>query len=240
MTAHTPVEQPEKPINWGLFVGRFAVLIALFVIAVFASAGTFNWPMAWLYVVITVGIIFIGRYWMFLRNPDLLEERASALDREDTKSWDKVIVPLIAIIGPFAQIIVAGLDFRFDWSPAFPLWLELLGLAIMTFGHIFGTWPTLVNKFYSSGVRIQKDRDHYVVKDGPYAIVRHPSYTGNMIGNLGTSLLLSSLWSLIPFALVVITLVIRTKLEDDTLQAELEGYKAYTQETRYRLIPGIW
>jgi protein-S-isoprenylcysteine O-methyltransferase Ste14 len=39
---------------------------------------------------------------------------------------------------------------------------------------------------------------------------------------------------------MVILLVIRTALEDKTLQEELPGYKAYIRQTRYRLIPGVW
>ena len=99
----------------------------------------------------------------------------------------------MAILGPFAQIIVAGLDMRFNWSPPFPLAVELVGLALLVFGYLFGTWATLVNAFYSSAVRIQVDRGQYVITDGPYRFMRHPSYIGVVIGNLGTSLMLSSL-----------------------------------------------
>ena len=49
-----------------------------------------------------------------------------------------------------------------------------------------------------------------------------------------------SSWALIPSAIVIIVLIIRTGLEDRTLQEELEGYKEYTQKTRSRLFPGIW
>ena len=98
----------------------------------------------------------------------------------------------------------------------------------------------LVNPYFSSTVRIQKERGHQVVTDGPYRIVRHPSYLGTLVGSLGTSLMLSSLWSLIPAAALMITTIARTSLEDATLCDELPGYRQYAQQTRYRLFPGIW
>ena len=70
--------------------------------------------------------------------------------------------------------------------------------------------------------------------------VRHPGYTGGLLGNLAAPLLLGSGWALLPTAVLVGLVVLRTALEDRTLQAELAGYKEYTEHTRYRLIPGAW
>jgi protein-S-isoprenylcysteine O-methyltransferase Ste14 len=55
-----------------------------------------------------------------------------------------------------------------------------------------------------------------------------------------TPLILGSLWAYIPTLIVVALTILRTSLEDKTLQEELHGYKAYTQETRDRLVPWIW
>jgi protein-S-isoprenylcysteine O-methyltransferase Ste14 len=55
-----------------------------------------------------------------------------------------------------------------------------------------------------------------------------------------TALALGSLWALIPAGIVVCLFVVRTALEDRTLQEELEGYKDYAQRVRYRLLPGVW
>jgi protein-S-isoprenylcysteine O-methyltransferase Ste14 len=219
---------------------RAFILAALFPLALFGAAGRVDWPMGWVYVVLTVGITLGGRYWMLRRNPALFDERSQALGRDDTKSWDKIIVPIVGVLGPFAQVIVAGLDMRFGWSPPFPLWLVVVGIALLLVGYVFATWAMLVNAFYSSAVRIQTDRGQYVISDGPYRFVRHPSYIGAVIGNLGASLMLTSLWSLIPMVLVTIVLLIRTSLEDATLQEELPGYREYAQKTTARWIPGVW
>ena len=89
-------------------------------------------------------------------------------------------------------------------------------------------------------VRIQKDRGHVVCDSGPYRFIRHPGYAGNILPLFGIVLSLGSVWTLIPAAVATIITVIRTVLEDQTLQEELSGYQAYVQRVRYRLIPGIY
>ena len=101
-------------------------------------------------------------------------------------------------------------------------------------------WALVENRFFSSVVRIQTDRGHVVCDSGPYRIVRHPGYAGNMLALLGIVLALSSLWTLIPAAAALVIAVIRTTLEDRTLQEELPGYKEYARRVRYRWFPGIY
>jgi protein-S-isoprenylcysteine O-methyltransferase Ste14 len=97
-----------------------------------------------------------------------------------------------------------------------------------------------VNRYYSAVVRVQKDRGQTVVSDGPYRFVRHPSYATGIVSSLMIPILLGSLWALIPCGLVVVGTIIRTALEDRTLQDELDGYKEYAAKVRYRLLPGVW
>ncbi|MGB8982755.1 MAG: isoprenylcysteine carboxylmethyltransferase family protein, partial [Anaerolineales bacterium] len=89
-------------------------------------------------------------------------------------------------------------------------------------------------------VRIQHERGHQVVSTGPYRFVRHPGYAGALWGYLAIPLLLDSAWAFLPAILLNGALVLRTALEDKTLQAELPGYKEFARKTRYRLFPGIW
>lgn len=219
---------------------RFLLWIILLPLSLFWAAGRLDWAMGWAYIISIMLITIGGRFWVLSRFPALLEERVSALDRADSKAWDKILVPLVALLGPFVQVFVAGLDERFSWSPTFPLGLEIFGLLLMIAAYCFATWPMLVNPFFSSAVRIQHERGHYVISTGPYAIVRHPSYLGSLIGTLGASLALASWWSLLASLPFIALTILRTKLEDDTLQAELTGYQDYTQKTRYRLFPYIW
>jgi protein-S-isoprenylcysteine O-methyltransferase Ste14 len=89
-------------------------------------------------------------------------------------------------------------------------------------------------------VRIQTDRGHAVCDSGPYRFVRHPGYAGNILPLPGIVLALGSVWTLIPAAVALIIVVVRTALEDRTPQEELPGYRDYSGVVRYRLIPGIY
>jgi protein-S-isoprenylcysteine O-methyltransferase Ste14 len=96
------------------------------------------------------------------------------------------------------------------------------------------------NKYFSTIVRIQQERGHTVQTGGPYRFIRHPGYASMLVSYLMTPLVLGSLWAIIPAILLVVNLVVRTILEDRTLQNELAGYRQYAGRVRYRLIPGVW
>lgn len=113
-------------------------------------------------------------------------------------------------------------------------------MAVFAFGMGLMTWAMAVNNYFSLVVRIQKDRGHTVVTGGPYRTVRHPGYVRVILFQLGTPFLLGTLWALILAGLAALLLVIRTALEDKTLLNELEGYREYAQQTRRRLLPGVW
>ena len=200
----------------------------------------FSWWQAWVFFVLFVTAGIGGRIWAEHRHPGILVERFKYLKAQDVKSWDKVIAPLMALSLSFPIVIVAGLDHHFAWSPPFPIWMNLLGLVLTTFGYAFAAWALIENRFFSSLVRIQKDREHEVCNSGPYRIVRHPGYAGNILALPGIVLALGSVWTLIPVVIAIIIAVIRTELEDRTLQEELKGYKEYVQRVQYRLIPGIY
>ncbi len=138
------------------------------------------------------------------------------------------------------MVIVAGLDHRYGWSPVIPLWLVVIGFILITLGYAFAAWALAENRFFYSVVCIQKDRGHVVCDTGPYRLVRHPGYAGNIPPLLGVVLALGSVWTLIPAAAALIVTVIRTVLEDQTLQEELPGYRDYARRVRYRLIPGLY
>jgi protein-S-isoprenylcysteine O-methyltransferase Ste14 len=98
----------------------------------------------------------------------------------------------------------------------------------------------IANAYFSTAVRIQSDRGQTVCRSGRYRFVRHPGYVGFTLQSLGTPLLLGSLWALIPGLMAAVLMVVRTSFEDPMLQAELPGYREYTQQVRYRLVPGVW
>jgi len=135
---------------------------------------------------------------------------------------------------------VAGLDERFGWSHQITPVIHLIGLTFYGLGQGLFSWAMASNKNFSTAVRIQMDRGHTVATSGPYRYIRHPGYMGYIVSSLGMALALGSLWAIIPAGLIACFLVVRTVLEDRTLQDELPGYKDYAQGVRYRLLPGIW
>ena len=178
--------------------------------------------------------------WAEQRHPGLMAERQNLAKIKKAKAWDKVLAPLMAMSIGFPLVIVAGLDHRYTWSPELPPWLMVTGFVLISLGYAFAVWAMAENRFFSSVVRIQTDRGHVVCDSGPYRFIRHPGYAGNIFPPFGIVLALGSLWTLIPAVVAVIITVIRTALEDQTLQEELPGYRDYAQRVRYRLIPGIY
>jgi protein-S-isoprenylcysteine O-methyltransferase Ste14 len=242
---NTNVEQPKgafeviREVGWKAWL-RFAAFTLLLPAVLFIAAGRLDWVWAWVYVGIIVFFTFVSRIAVIRTNPDLIAERAQSLEREDIRGWDRLILFFLLLIGPLAMMIMAGLDERFGWSPQITLTPRLVALAVMVSGYIVGTWAMAVNRYYSAVVRIQKDRGQIVVSDGPYRFVRHPSYATGIVASLMIPILLGSLWALIPTILVAIGTIIRTGLEDKTLLEELDGYREYAGQTRYRLLPGVW
>ncbi len=219
---------------------RFGLLLLLYPLVLFLAAGTLDWVMGWVFVIVMFATTLVSRYLAWRKNPDLLSERARSLEMQGAKAWDKKIVPLIGIVGPMALLVVAGLNYRFGWLPEIPLSVQWFGVLVSVVGSIIGSWAMLENKFFSGVVRIQTDRDHTVTKTGPYQFVRHPGYAGALIYYIGAPLNLGSFWALLPALFIIVVMIVRTSLEDRTLQQELPGYTEYTKQTRYRLVPGIW
>lgn len=219
----------------GLIITYLLIPLALFI-----SGRDLCWWQAWLYsaLIVTAGIG--SRIWAEKRHPGLMEERGKFGKAQDAKPWDKVLSPLMAVSMSFPLVIVAGLDHYFGWSPVFPIWLNILGFTLILLGYSFAGWALAENRFFSSVVRIQKDRGHVVCDSGPYRMLRHPGYAGNILALPGIVLAFGSVWTIIPVVVALVIAVIRTVLEDRTLQEELPGYRDYAQRVPYRLFPGIF
>jgi len=218
----------------------FAIYLLFVPALLFISAGTVNWPLAWVYVAFSLSAVVGSRLLAWRRNPDLLRERARFTQAEGTQPWDRVLVGIGALYGPLAMMVVAGLDHRLGWSMSIPVYGQYLAAAAVAVGFGLGVWAMAVNPYFSAVARLQRDRGQVVVTSGPYRLVRHPSYAGGLLATLALPFMLSALWALAPGLVIVAVLVIRTKLEDEMLMDGLEGYRQYAQRTRYRLIPGVW
>jgi protein-S-isoprenylcysteine O-methyltransferase Ste14 len=214
------------------------VVTVFFILALlFVPAGTLQWPEAWLLLFLYFTAVTGVLIWMKRRAPDLLKERLTR--NKEIKSWDKMIMTVYSFL-LIILLAVPGLDaVRFGWSEV-PLVVKALGFFGYIPALVFAFWAMRENAYSSDVVRIQEDRGHTVCSTGPYRYVRHPMYVGVILFVLCFPLSLGSLYSFIPASIIVVLFIIRTSLEDKTLQEELPGYKEYTQTVRYRLIPGVW
>jgi protein-S-isoprenylcysteine O-methyltransferase Ste14 len=211
-------------------------LLLLFAV-LFLSADTLYWPEGWLYVILQSAISGWLIIWLKKHNPRLLRERAAF--KKPVKGWDAVISIVFAILF-LALFVIAGLDaVRYHWTQM-SLLPKAIGFAGITLWGYIHFSVLRVNSYVSKIVEVRADRGQKVISEGPYRIVRHPMYVGFIILIMSIPLALGSLYALIPAALLVVVLAIRTALEDRTLQKELPGYNAYSEKTRYKLLPGIW
>jgi protein-S-isoprenylcysteine O-methyltransferase Ste14 len=213
---------------------QVASMLVIFAASLFLASGRLDWVMAWAYLGLYVGMIVATG---LVIERDLVAERARI--GEGTKDWDRVLGSLSILLVTPGALIVAGLDERFGWSQVAPV-VQIVAVGFVILGSALSVWAMASNKFFSSTVRIQKDRGHTVVSAGPYGLVRHPGYLAWCISAPATPLMLGSLWGLIPALLGVCALVIRTSLEDRTLRDELPGYQDYARRVCYRLLPGLW
>jgi protein-S-isoprenylcysteine O-methyltransferase Ste14 len=219
-----------------LYAGREVLGLVVMAAALFWSAGRLDWWPAWAALAVMAAWTAAMALLLFV-TPDLLAERLGL--GKGAKRWDIAIVRILGNV-TFVRYIVAGLDQRYGWTGGFPVAVQFGALVICVLGYALFVWAAARNRFFSQIVRIQSERGHTVVSAGPYELVRHPAYLGAILYELAVPVLLASWWCLIVSALAAGVLVLRTALEDRTLQAELSGYAYYSLQVRYRLLPGIW
>lgn len=216
------------PIIWIIITG----------LVFFLASGEINNLRVWIYIgVYIVGGLIIGVI-LIKKSPKLLNERGGK--QEGTKQFDKCILLTYFLFAIIITPLIAGIDMRLNLSDAMPFYYLYVGIILYIVSAIFSTWPMLHNPFFEGVVRIQKDKNHYVIKTGPYKIVRHPGYLGMLSGSIALPLALGSILAFIPLIIMILLIVIRTYYEDTTLQKELIGYSEYCKEVKYRLIPFIW
>lgn len=223
------------PRVWISFGAKFLI----FAILLFGAAGTAAWPAAWIFLIVFFCCTILIAYSMARDDPALLNERMKGLIQEGQPLWDKIILMGFVAIFVF-WLVLMGLDAgRFHWS-SMPGFLQWFGAA----GILVSMWivsrVVRANSFLANVVRIQTERGHQVVVDGPYTFVRHPLYAAALLLYPSVSLMLGSWFGLIGTILPGGVLVLRTALEDRELQAKLGGYRDYAQQVRYRLIPLVW
>lgn len=238
MTQPTPTTDAATQAGVRLWLSKQASMLLMVFVLLFGLAGRLDWLWGWVQWLMLAATVVAQVTWVLRRNPALIAER-SRLQR-GSKGWDVTVALFAAVVLPLTAWAVAALDARYGWTTGFPVLLNVAGAVVFGAGYAVTLWAMAANAFFSATVRLQSDRGHTVVSDGPYRWMRHPGYLGAIVFQVGVPLLLGSWSSLVPGVASAALYVVRTSLEDRFLQSELPGYADYAARTRFRLIPGVW
>ena len=220
----------------GRFIRSVLKVVALEAVMwgiVFSAAGTVRLPWVWALLSVHTVLMVVGMNFM---DPTLGRERMRPGPGAQDIPTKRGLSVLLLV-----HLIIAGVDVgRYHWSPPAPLPLRASALVVFTVAMAFSLWAMVVNRFFSSVVRLQTDRGHHVITDGPYRFVRHPGYTGLFASAMTGGIVIGSWWSLLPLAVMGVVLARRVVMEDAFLHRELVGYVEYAAGVRYKLLPGLW
>lgn len=214
------------------------VELCLFGVLLFASAGDFAWPDAWVFLILFAASAYPMAIVLSRHDPDMMKERGRSPIQPDQPHWDKIAIIVLLVLF-LLLFVAAGFDRRFGWSQI-PFALKV-GAGITMLVAFWLTYRVMrFNSYLVTVVRIQHERDQTVVTTGPYAIVRHPFYATVGLAVAAIAVLLGSLWSLAIAGLIVLTFALRCVREEHHLAAGLKGYTDYMEAVRFRLVPGVW
>lgn len=210
--------------------------LAAFGLMLFLPAGTFHYWQAWVFLAVFAVSTWIPSVYLMRRNPDALERRMRVGPLSETRMVQKVIISVV-FVAFAAMFVVSGLDHRFGWSPV-PWMVSLVGDFLVAVGLGLAMMVIVQNSYAAANVTVEPEQT--LVSTGLYGLVRHPMYTGNLILMVGIPLALASYWALVFVIPGLIVLAIRIRDEEQLLEHELDGYREYTQQVHYRLVPYLW
>jgi len=215
--------------------GVLAVLVAMGAF-LFLAAGTLNYWQAWVFLAVfgVAGLAII--VYLMKKDPKLLERRMSGGPAAEKRTSQKIIMS-ISSLGFAALLVVPALDHRFGWSSV-PLYAVIAGDVLFVLGWIIICFVFKENTFTSSTIEIAADQK--VITTGPYAIVRHPMYSGSLLYMLAMPIALGSWWGLCVILLLMPISLWRLFDEEKLLSNDLPGYREYIQKVPYRLVPHLW
>lgn len=216
-----------------------SVMLSVQMAVFFFSAGRITDVRPWIFFSASFLHYFVSTMVQYKLNPELLVQRLKR-KREGSKMWDEILMRASNLIVLILIPVIAGLDIgRFLWS-SLDIYFAAVGFILFIVSTVLLNWAMCVNPYFEQTVRIQKDRDHRVITNGPYNIVRHPGYLAGILYTLSIPLIIGSIYTFIPVGIYVILVVVRTSLEDRTLHGELNGYPEYAKTVRYKIIPWLW
>jgi len=217
-------------------IAGFMQLAALLALLLFLPAWTLHYWQAWAYLAIFLGSSLLISIDLWFRDPRLLERRLKAgpgAEKRRGQNWIQVLASFCFA----ALLVIPSLDHRFGWSRV-PVIATVIGNLLVAGGFLIVYRVFRVNTFTAGTIEIASDQT--VISTGPYAVIRHPMYSGALVLLLGTPLALGSFWGLLALIPMTAALAARLLDEEKLLAAELPGYKEYCQRVRFHLVPFVW
>lgn len=212
---------------------KFALGVAAVGLLLFWPAGTLRYWQGWL----LMGILFVPMFFagivMMVKDPELLQKRLKAKEPQAEQAQVIRWSGAMFLLG----FVLAGLGVRFGW-PLLPPWVSWAGTAVFLLSYLLYAEVLRENSYLSRTIEVQEGQK--LVDTGLYGIVRHPMYSATVLLFLSMPLVLGSLPALAVFLMYPAILAKRIRNEEAVLEAGLEGYRAYKERVKYKLIPLLW
>lgn len=212
---------------------KFGAGVLLVAVLLFLSSGTVRYPGAWLLMSILFILMFFAGLLMWRKAPSLLESRLRAKEQQGTQKQVIGLSGLMFLVG----FVSAGLDFRWNWTSV-SCWLTASAVVAFLAGYLLFAEVLRENAYLSRVIEVQKGQK--VVETGLYGVIRHPMYSATLLMFLSMPLVLGSWISFLIFLAYPALIVRRIGNEEDVLKGQLEGYTAYCEKVKYRLMPFVW
>jgi protein-S-isoprenylcysteine O-methyltransferase Ste14 len=224
-----------NPLHRKAFLSLLVLFLAMAAL-LFVPAGTFDYWQAWTFLAVYSAWSLAITLYLVKKDPKLLERRMRGGPTAEKETTQKIIMVLTSL-GFIGLIVVPALDRRFGWSHM-TTYAVLAGEGLVAVGWLAIFFVFRENSFSSATIELAPDQT--VISTGPYALVRHPMYSGGLIMLLGMPIALGSWWGMLVVIAILPALIWRLFDEERFLARHLPGYVAYQSKVKYRLIPRIW
>lgn len=212
---------------------KFVLGVVVIGILLFLPAGSFQYWNAWLFMGILFVPMFLAGIVLMFKNPVLLRKRLQAKEQQKEQS---LVIKLSGLMF-LAGFVIAGLNFRFQWI-VLPDQVVWTGAVLFLLSYLLYAEVLRENTYLSRTVEVQEGQK--VIDTGLYGIVRHPMYSATLILFLSMPIVLGSIISFVIFLTYPVIIAKRIRNEEEVLAKELDGYAAYREKVKYRLIPFVW
>jgi protein-S-isoprenylcysteine O-methyltransferase Ste14 len=218
-------------------VGSALAGFCWFFAVIFIPAWTFKYWQGWAFFLTLAILTSLATIYIALTDTKLLESRMRMGPTAEKTAIQKIITALGSLVF-IPAIVLTVLDHRFGWSPAVPASISILGDILCALGILVYVLVVRENRFAAATVDVVEGQT--VVSTGPYAVARHPMYTGAILVFIGAPLALGSWWGLLTVPVFVAGFTWRLLHEEKFLRAQLPGYTEYMEKVQYRLLPHVW